>query len=117
VSCAIILLCFTIGCSLTKAERIEEESNLRATQLGHPEIKYTEEVSPAAAFSLGLLPFGLAGFYVHSTWLAASGFLWPFSTLWLPKMAYDDAVDRNRQAFEMRMMGALEQKSSTDSPN
>ena len=116
--CAITLLCFATACGLsTKAERDEQESNLRAAQFGHPEIQYTEEVSPAVALSLGLLPFGLAGFYVHSTSLAISGLLWPFSALWLPKMAYDAAVDLNHQAFEMRMMGALEQKSSSDTPS
>ena len=114
----ILLLCVAIGCSFsTKAERDEQESNLRAARLGHPEITYTEEASPALALSLGFLPFGLAGFYVHSTSLAASGLLWPFSMLWLPKMAYDAAVDLNHQNFEMRMMGGLEQKSSAHSPD
>lgn len=112
---AIILLCIAVGCGLSTAERDEQESNERAARLAHPEVTYVEQVSPTRAFVYGFLPFGVGGFYVDHKWLGASGFLWPFSMIWLPKMAYDAAVDRNHENFEMRMMEALEKKDSNDS--
>ena len=100
---------FVFGCTL--ARRQAEEANARAARVGHPEVRYQEELSPGLALTLGFLPFGAAGFYVHSTRLAASGLLWPFSMLWLPNMAYDAAITVNDQAFERRLMDAFERES------
>jgi hypothetical protein len=110
---AALLLVTTIsGCS-ARAER-ENEANARAARLGHPDLRYSEEISPETAFFLGFLPFGIGGLYVHKTSLAASGLLWPFSMLWMPKMAYDSAVDINQSNFKHRIMNALETPSTPE---
>jgi hypothetical protein len=97
------------GCTLARSEA--EEANARAARLGHAEVRYDEELSPGLALALAFLPFGAGGLYVHRTRLAASGLLWPFSVLWLPEMAYNAAIEVNDQAFERRMMDALEGES------
>jgi hypothetical protein len=99
-----VLLAF--GCTLARQQA--EQANARAARLGHPEVRYQAELSPGLALALGFLPFGAGGFYVDRTRLAASGMLWPFSMLWLPKMTYDAAIEVNHQAFERRLMEALE---------
>jgi hypothetical protein len=102
---------FAFGCTLARQQA--EEANARAARVGHPEVRYQEELSPGLALTLGFLPFGAAGFYVHSTRLAASGLLWPFSMLWLPNMAYDAAIEVNDRAFERRLMDALQHESQS----
>jgi hypothetical protein len=105
---AIVLLpSFLVGCSSGTSLRAQE-ANARAARLGHPEVAYTESVSPGTASALGFLPFGAAGFYVGDSKLAATGLLWPFSILWMPGKAYSKAVDANNRDFESRLMGALE---------
>ncbi len=106
------LLVLFVGCASTTARR-QEEAEARAARLGHPEVKYMESVSPGTAFALGFLPFGAAGFYVGDSKLAATGFLWPFSVLWMPTKAADKAAEANDRDFESRMMRALE---SPDTP-
>jgi hypothetical protein len=103
----VALLVFAIGCG-SQTSRRQEEAEARAARLGHPEVKYTESLSPGTASTLGLLPFGAAGFYVGDSKLAATGFLWPFSLLWMPEKAYNRAVDANDRDFEARLMNALE---------
>ena len=98
----------------TPAEHSRADAAVRASRLGHPEIEYRELLSPGTAIALGLLPFGPGGFYVNDMWLGLSGFLWLFSMIWLPRMAYDKAVDRNDGDFERRMMEVLEQRPSEE---
>jgi len=101
-------LLVTLACGITTRREREEEEHATSARLGHPEIAYTEDVSPTVAFALGFLPFGVGGFYVNRPGLAASGLLWPFSVFWLPKIAFDSAVETNHRQFEYRMMNALE---------
>ncbi len=103
----VALLVFAVGCG-SQTSRRQEEAEARAARLGHPEVKYTESVSPGTASALGFLPFGAAGFYVGDSKLAATGFLWPFSVLWMPEKAHSKAVDANDRDFEARLMSALE---------
>jgi hypothetical protein len=102
---------FAFGCTLARQQT--EQSNTRAARLGHPEVRYQAELSPGLALTLGFLPFGVAGFYVDNTKLAASGLLWPFSMLWLPNMAYEAAIEVNDRAFERRLMEALQHESQS----
>jgi hypothetical protein len=108
----IALLIVLVGCGSQTALR-RQEAEARAARLGHPEMKYVESVSPGAAFALGFLPFGAAGFYVGDSKLAATGFLWPFSVLWMPTKASNKAVEVNDRDFESRMMRALESPSAS----
>lgn len=89
----------------------EKEAAARAARLSHPEVRYGEKVSPALAFSLGFLPFGVAGMYVNDWKLAGTGLLWPFSVMWAPQKAYDAAIDINRSVFEQQLFNALEKPS------
>lgn len=106
---AVVSLLLSTACGPSLAQQHLNEANARAARLGHPEIVYAQNVSPARAFALGFLPFGVAGLYVDRSRLAASGLLWPFSIAWLPELAYQSAVDINDRNFELRMMNALEQ--------
>lgn len=102
---------FAAGCSTsTAAERARTEATTRAARLGHPEIEYRELWSPVTATALGFLPFGAGGFYVRDRWLALSGFAWPFSMIWVPRMAYTRAIELNDRDFELRMMESLEHR-------
>jgi hypothetical protein len=103
----VVLPILLVGCSAATTQR-EQDANARAARLGHPEVAYTELVSPGTASALGFLPFGAAGFYVGDSRLAATGLLWPFSILWMPGKAYNKAVDANDRDFESRLMRALE---------
>ncbi len=102
------MLAWTAGCSASAASRARDEAVARAARLGHPEIEYREIWSPGTALALGLLPFGGGGFYVRDKYLAASGFLWPFSMIWVPPKAHAEAIELNDRDFELRLMGALE---------
>jgi hypothetical protein len=105
-------LLHVVGCSQATVQR-QQEANARAARLGHPEVAYTESLSPGTAFALGFLPFGAAGLYVDNSKLAASGLLWPFSMLWMPKKAHDQAVDANDREFESRLMRSLERDGAS----
>jgi hypothetical protein len=107
----VVLPVLLVGCSAATTQR-EQDANARAARLGHPEVAYTELLSPGTASALGFLPFGAAGFYVGDSKLAATGFLWPFSMLWMPGKAYSKAVDANDRDFESRLMRALEGSSA-----
>ena len=104
---ALLIAVLLVGCSAATTQR-EQDANARAARLGHPEVAYTESLSPGTASALGFLPFGAAGFYVGDSRLAATGLLWPFSILWMPEKAYNKAVDANDRDFESRLMRALE---------
>lgn len=108
---AILSLPLATGCGMsTAAEHARSEATTRAARLGHPEIEYRELWSPGAAAALGFLPFGAGGFYVRDRWLALSGFAWPFSMMWVPRMAYNRAIELNDGDFELRMMESLEHR-------
>ena len=107
-----VMICASVFTSCAGEAAREQEATARAARLGHPELRYSEKVSPATAFALGFLPFGVAGLYVDDTKLAASGLLWPFSMVWVPKMAHDEAVDINHAAFDGRLFDALEKKTT-----
>jgi hypothetical protein len=104
------LLSAVAGCGATASSNARTQAVSRASRLGHPEVEYREVWSPGTAIALGLVPFGAGGLYVRDRWLAASGLLWPFSMAWVPRMAYDQAIDLNDRDFELRLMEVLEHK-------
>src|SRR5262245_11531568 len=108
---ALVLPIVLVGCSAATTQR-EQNANARAARLGHPEVAYSELLSPGPAAALGFLPFGAAGLYVGDSKLAATGLLWPFSILWMPGKAYNKAVEANDRDFEARLMRALEGSSA-----
>lgn len=89
------------GCGLSAAERQNiARWEAETVRLGHPEVRFREDLKPAKAAQLGFLPFGVAGFYVHRPGMAVSGILcWPLSVTWIPAMAYKSAHEWNYQEF------------------
>jgi hypothetical protein len=96
-SCAVAVA----ACGLSAAQRQNiTRWEAETVRLGHPELRFREELNPGKAARLGFLPFGIAGFYVHRPGMAVSGILcWPLSITWIPAMAYKSAHDWNYQEF------------------
>jgi hypothetical protein len=108
---ALFLLIGFAGCGATNAQRLEmEQWELEAKRNNRPEVRYIEHLSPSRAASLGFLPFGVGGFYVHRPGLAVSGILcWPLSITWLPAVAYQSAHRYNYEDFRGRIQVMREQ--------
>lgn len=118
---AIACLLFAIaagvaGCSLTRRQQADiARWQVEAADLGHPEVRYSEDLGSGKAVGLGFLPFGIAGFYVHRPGLAVSGFLWPLSITWVPAVAGVSARNYNFAQFRARII-ALRQEAQARAP-
>jgi hypothetical protein len=106
-----VLVVALAGCGLSASQRQSISLwEAEAADLGHPEIRYAEELSPGTALGLGFLPFGIAGFYVHRPGMAVSGILlWPLSVTWTPSMARRTAYEYNFRQFREKMLALREE--------
>jgi hypothetical protein len=106
--CLLLLaLVAAIGCSGMRPSQREDivRWDAEARQLGHPDFRSeVQTYDPNRAAWLGLLPFGIAGFYVDRPGLAVSGFAWPLSIAWVPGVASKTADQKNYQAYREHML-------------
>jgi hypothetical protein len=73
-------------------------------EVRHPEIRYVEYADPRVAAALGLLPFGVAGFYARRPVLGVTGLLfWPPSITWVVPMAPRSAAEFNYDEFKSKV--------------
>jgi hypothetical protein len=102
-----VLVLAAIGCSGMRPSQREDivRWDAEARQLGHPNFRgEVQTYDPDRAAWLGLLPFGVAGFYVDRPGLAVSGFIWPLSVAWVPGVASKTAEQKNYQAYREHML-------------
>jgi len=103
--CIALLACGLGGCGLSATQKQDVVRwETEARDLGHPEVRFEEELNPNQAVGLGFLPFGVAGFYVHRPGLGVSGILfWPLSITWTPPVACSSAHQYNYQLLRERV--------------
>lgn len=102
----VLVLCSAIGgCGLSAMQKEDiRRWEAEAADLGHPDVKFVEALSPSTAMGLGFAPFGIGGFYVRRPGLGVSGILcWPLSITWSPAMAYSTANQHNYRLLRDRV--------------
>jgi hypothetical protein len=106
------------GCGLSPTQQRDiARWQAEAVELGHPEVKYQEDVDSTKAVWLGFLPFGVAGFYVHRPGLAVSGFFWPLSITWVPAVAGPSAIQYNYAQLRQTMISLRNEERARSASN
>lgn len=117
IATALILIAVS-GCGLSQRQREDiARWEVESVELGHPEVKYRNDVDPQRAIGYGFLPFGIGGFYVHRPGLGVSGILfWPLSITWLPAVAGSSAYQYNYQEFRNQMISLRQEAQARPKP-